>query len=34
MNELLYKTEIDWQKKQTYGYHGKSGGNKLGVWDY
>ena len=35
-NELIYKTEIDRHRKQTYGYQrGKGGGGKikLGGWD-
>ena len=33
-NELIYKTETDSQRKQTYGYQrGKGGRDKLGVWD-
>ena len=35
-NELIYKTETDKLRKQTYGYQrGKVGGrDRLGVWDW
>ena len=33
-NELIYKTEIDSERKQTYGYQkGKVGRDKLGILD-
>ena len=34
-NELIYEIEIDWHRKQAYGYQrGKEmGKNKLGIWD-
>jgi len=33
-NGLIYKTEIDLQRKQTYGHEReKQGKDKLGVWD-
>jgi len=32
-NGCIYKTEVDSQRKQTYGYQSRGRRDKLGVWD-
>ena len=33
INDSIYKIETDSHRKQTHGYQGRKGGNKLGISD-